>query len=57
MMVEEKGRSFNQATESIESVQAQVATHLILQVRTDVDLFEFENRLASLSLSIKRKTK
>ena len=55
MMVEEKGRSFNQATESVESVQAQVATHLILQVRPDVDLFEFENRLASLSLSIKEK--
>ena len=55
MMVEEKGRSFNQATESVESVQAQVATHLILQVRPDVDLFEFENRLASLNLSIKEK--
>jgi len=55
MMVQEKGQSFNQATESVESVQAQVATHLILQVRPDVDLFEFENRLASLNLSIKEK--
>jgi len=55
MVVKERGSFFNQTGEQINTIEAQVANHLILQIKANVTQNEFEAGLALLNCSVKEK--
>ena len=55
MVVKESGVSLSQGEEKIDTIEAQVASHFILQIKPNVSQSLFESKLASMNLSIKEK--
>ena len=55
MMIEEKGEFFGKPNENVESVNAHVATHFMLQVRPGINLLKLEEKIVSLGCVIGEK--
>jgi len=55
MVVKESGVSLSQGEEKIDTIEAQVASHFILQIKPNVSQSLFESKLASMNFSIKEK--
>jgi hypothetical protein len=55
MILEESGKFFGKAQEQVQSTNAHVATHFILQVRPGTNLVAFQERLASLGCEVGEK--
>ena len=57
MMIEEKGEFFGKPNENVQSANAHVATHFMLQVRPGINLLKLEEKIVSLGCVIGEKLK